>query len=113
MPATSWVRSGAVLVESSRQRYSRYATTMRNVSSVGSALTAWGDEMPFPRNQAYAQRQPARLKPGERYCGECGEIVTGLLTLNANNKVVGECCTTSHFKPMYRTKKQVADASEA
>ena len=67
-----------------------------------SASTAWGDKMPFPRNQAYAHNQNVkRLKDGERYCGECGEIVSGLLTLNANNKVVGKCCTPTHFKSAY------------
>lgn len=65
--------------------------------------------MPFPRNQAYAEHQNVRrLKPGERYCGECGEVVTGLLTTNANNKVVGECCSPTKFKSMY--DKKVKDA---
>jgi hypothetical protein len=64
--------------------------------------------MPFPRNQAYVERQPNRLKPGWRYCGNCEQPVTGLLTLDANNRLVGECCAPTVFKTMY--KKKVDDA---
>jgi hypothetical protein len=100
----------AALVGCSLLRYSQYATTTRRGFSVGSALIVWGDKMPFPKNRDYAPQARHRLKPGERYCGNCERPVTGLLTTDANNRLVGECCAPSSFRSMYNKKSPNASA---